>query len=137
MADYSILQGPQFPFSRALTSGPIGDLLAGVFGVPGDIAQIAYPRNDPRFANIPTAPTYQQLQRGMEQQNANPPELSYSSIYSMLPELSLLLRGAPQPQAPSWLNGGVPPVAENPQPQQGWNVEKIYRDLFGGSKPAF
>jgi hypothetical protein len=102
-----IPSGPQFPFSRALTSGPLGDLFAGIFGVPGDISQIAYPKNDPRFANLPTAPTYQQIQHGMEQQNAQPPQLTYSSMYAMLPELSMLLRGAPQPGSLDWLTNAA------------------------------
>ena len=103
-----IPSGPQFPFSRALTSGPLGDLFAGIFGVPGDISQIAYPKNDPRFAELPTAPTYQQIQHGMEQQNAQPPELTYQSLYGMLPELSMLLRGAPQPGSLDWLTNRRP-----------------------------
>ena len=113
MADYQFPQGPQFPFDRALTSGPLGDLLAGIFGVPGDISQIAYPKNDPRFANLPTAPTYQQIKRGMELQNAQPQELTRSNMYAQLPEMMPQLLGtflrqqAGQDRSLDWLSNAA------------------------------
>lgn len=187
MPDYPIppgnpplLAGPQFPFSRALSSGPLGDLLAGVAGAPGDFQNLITPRP---VSGLPSAgslapaqlPTMGMINRAQDQQNATPAPLNFQSLYARLPEMAMLLRGAPTPaNLPPWLKdqswltnvigapGAPPQWAQNifgpgpnsipgpqqsvqqaaptqPQanPQQGWNLEKMFFDLIGGAKPAY
>ena len=113
MADYPIPPatppvfptGPQLPFSRALTSGPLAEILAGFTGAPGDLQQLAQraflPPRSADATPVPSLPTQAQIMQAMAQQNAQP-----QSIYAMAPELTLRLMGAMtqnQTPLPAWL----------------------------------
>jgi hypothetical protein len=157
MPDYPIppgnpplLAGPQFPFSRALTSGPIGELLAGLAGAPGDFQNLMQPRP---ISGIPSAgslapaqlPTMEMISRAQEQQNARSVAPTYQGMYSIMPDLLAGLAGQQMMNhAPPWLTNvlGAPSQqtpASSPasNPQQGWNLEKMFFDLIGGAKPAY
>ena len=44
------------------------------------------------------------ISRAQEQQNVTPVQPSFQSVYAMLPEMAMMLRGAPTPEnVPQWL----------------------------------
>lgn len=104
MAPPPIYQGPQFPFSRTLISGPLGKLLAGAIGAPADLRQINTPALEAAWPGVALPPSYspneEQITRAMEQQMKDQPAPSYSSLWTMLPELSMALRAPPMTPLP-------------------------------------
>lgn len=88
---------PEFPFSGALRSGPIADLLAGFAGAPGDLQQLFLNTLAPagQAPPIATLPTQAQIMQGQQNWNAAPQPFGYSSIYSKAPELTAAFLGAP------------------------------------------
>jgi len=105
-----MFSGLQFPFSRAMANGSLGEMIAGIAGVPGDLQQLvqkAIPRSG-EAGPLTSLPTQAQIMQAQAQQTAIPPALNYSTLWSMLPELAMTLRGVTPPgasaseQPPMW-----------------------------------
>jgi hypothetical protein len=101
---------PDYPFSGALRSGPLADLLASVVGLPGDLQQIALNISGQR-GQTPLLPTSPQILQGQANWNTaqgpadwtlplqmSKQPLSYSTAYTKAPELSAAFMGAPTAQ---------------------------------------
>lgn len=96
----AILGTPDFPFSGALRSGPLADLLASVLGVPGDAQQVYLNATAPagQAPQRATLPTQAQIMQAQADWNAAPRPPAYSDLYAKAPELTAAFMGAPTAQ---------------------------------------